>query len=141
MENIYTDDFGVEMLANKAAIMKANSGDVVLDFGDEISMMILLLKGGFKVMMQGLNDDLEEVYSIKPGDYCSINLINGIHQTRSDFRVLAEKNVEFALVPINVVERLAHTNERFRTLFMDDIAYKQRAIMEAINRAFRSTAA
>lgn len=76
--NIFNSDYSISMLANNVAVVSANKNDAVLNFGDEISMMILLLKGKFSVYMTWAEEGLVKVYEIIPGDLCSVNYINGL---------------------------------------------------------------
>lgn len=67
--NIFNSDYSISMLANNVAVVSANKNDAVLNFGDEISMMILLLKGKFSVYMNWADGDLVKVYEINPESF------------------------------------------------------------------------
>ncbi len=131
--SIFNSDFSMRMLANNVAVVSASKDDAVLNFGDEISMMILLLKGKFSVYMTWAEEGLVKVYEINPGELCSVNYVNGLQKTPSDFKVIADEDVQFALVPIDFVEQTVNEYKELRSHFFNDIQAKQRTIMHSIN--------
>ena len=131
--NIFNSDYSISILANNVAVIDADKHDVVLNFGDEISMMILLLTGKFSVYMTWADGALVKVYEINPGDLCSIAYVNGLKKSPSDYRVIADEDVKFALVPIDFVEQTVNEYQELRSHFFNDIQSKQRTIMHSIN--------
>jgi signal-transduction protein with cAMP-binding, CBS, and nucleotidyltransferase domain len=130
--NIFNSDYSISILANNVAVINANKHDVVLNFGDEISMMILLLEGKFSVYMSWADAKLVKVYEINPGDLCSVAYVNGLKKSPSDYKVIADEDVKFALVPMDFVEKTVNEYKELRSHFFNDIQAKQRTIMHSI---------
>lgn len=83
---------------------KFDSGEYLIDIGDEMTHIPLILKGVIKISLEEINDKEILMYFLEPGDTCAISFINCLHKSQSVFRGTTETKIECILIPVNMIE-------------------------------------
>ncbi len=103
-----------------------NKGDYLIDIGDELTYIPLILQGAVKIIREDQNGEEILLYFLERGDTCAISFVNCINLKKSVFRGIAERNTEFIMVPITKLEEWLVKYKSFRKYIID--SYHDRLI-------------
>lgn len=84
----------------------------IIEVGDYIKSMPLLIKGAIKILSEDENGDELVLYYLEKGDTCAMTLSCCMGQTKSKIRAVAETNVELIMVP---KEKMAEWLGKYKT--------------------------
>ena len=96
-----------------------NKGDYLIDIGDELTYIPLLLQGAVKIIREDQNGEEILLYFLERGDTCAISFANCINLKKSIFRGIAERNTEFIMIPVNKLEEWLVKYKSFRKFIID----------------------
>ena len=103
-----------------------DKGDYVIDIGDELKYIPLLLQGAVKIIREDQNGEEILLYFLERGDTCAISFVNCINLKKSLFRGIAERNTEFIMIPVTKLEEWLVKYKSFRKFIID--SYHNRLI-------------
>ena len=72
---------------------------VIIEIGDYIKSMPLLLSGAIKILREDENGEELVLYYLEKGDTCAMTLSCCMGQTKSKIRAVAETDVELIMIP------------------------------------------
>ena len=72
---------------------KVNEGVELIDIGNEIKFMPLVISGAIKILREDEKGDELALYFIEQGDTCAMTLTCCLGRTKSKIRVVAETDV------------------------------------------------
>lgn len=87
-----------------ALLKEFKEGDVIIDFGDYIKKMPLLLSGAIKILREDFDEGELLLYFIEKGDTCSMSLACCIGDTKSEIRAVAETDGQVIMIPVMYME-------------------------------------
>lgn len=87
-----------------ALIKEFKEGDVIIDFGDYIKKMPLLLSGAIKILREDFDEGELLLYFIEKGDTCSMSMACCIGDTKSEIRAVAETDGQVIMIPVMYME-------------------------------------
>ncbi len=87
-----------------ALIKEFKAGDVIIDFGDYIKKMPLLLSGAIKILREDFDEGELLLYFIEKGDTCSMSIASCIGDTKSEIRAVAETDGQVIMIPVMYME-------------------------------------
>lgn len=86
---------------NKVGILKTVSeGDMLMDIGQELMAMPLLINGAIKILREDENGNELILYFIEQGDTCAMTINCCMGQVKSKIRAVAEVDTQLIMVPI-----------------------------------------
>ena len=91
----------IEQVATKHQF---KSNDYLIELGDEIKNMPLLLNGALKVMREDQNNDELLLYFLEKGDTCAMTLNCCMGKSKSKIRAVAETDGELLMIPVEKME-------------------------------------
>ena len=108
MNDCYSEIFEPELIEEIATIgfhrvIKAH--ELLIDIGDKMTHIPLILKGAVKIIREDQNGDEIALYFLEKGDTCAISFINCINVTKSMFRGVTEKDTEGIFIPVDIIEK------------------------------------
>ena len=136
----YGDIFEEELLneINEHGILREiQEGGKLIDIGNYIKFMPLIIKGAVKVLREDKEGDDLLLYFLEKGDTCAMTLTCCLGKTKSEIRAIAETDVEVLMIPVQKMEEwmskfktwqnfiLLSYNERFKEMLeaIDTIAF------------------
>lgn len=131
-----------ELLENieKYGILKeVKAGDVVMEYGQFIKSVPLILNGCIKVMRR--DDEGKELflYYLYPGETCAMSLTCCMANQKSEIRAVAEEDSEFIAIPIQYLDLWMHEYNDWKNLVMQTYSNRFRDLLNTIdNIAFRN---
>jgi CRP/FNR family transcriptional regulator len=87
-----------------AMLKEFKEGDVIIDFGDYIKKMPLLLSGAIKILREDFDEGELLLYFIEKGDTCSMSMACCLGDTKSEIRAVAETNGQVVMIPVMYME-------------------------------------
>ncbi len=76
------------------------SGEILIDLGEQIKSMPLLLKGAVKIIREDKDGHELFLYYIERGDTCAFSLACCMGATKSEIRAMVEEDAEIILIPV-----------------------------------------
>ena len=91
----------VDEILNIASFRKVKEGVGLIEYGDQITHVPLVLSGSLKVMR--INEEDEEVllYFLVGGDSCAASFSCCMVKKRSEITAIAEEDSELIMIPLN----------------------------------------
>lgn len=99
--------FEPELLAeieSYGRIKKFQDGDIVLNYGDIVRNMPLVLSGSIKVLRQNEQGQELLLYFINPLESCAMTFTCCMQQYPSEIKAIAESDVEFISLPVRLMD-------------------------------------
>lgn len=94
----------IEEIKNVGAIKQANVGETLIEIGQYIKFIPVILKGSIKILRENEEGDELFMYYISSGDTCSMSLTCCMQNRISGIRAVVEEDVEYLAIPINYIE-------------------------------------
>ncbi|MEY2650500.1 MAG: Crp/Fnr family transcriptional regulator [Schleiferiaceae bacterium] len=128
-----------ETLAREGRILTFRSGDFVMEPGQSMKYVPIVLEGSLRVARKDEADDRElYLYTLEPGSACS-NTFGSLYGQSPSLEVVAEEDSTVLCVPIAVVQNLLHSNTEWMNYVLrsyqkrfdealnalDDVAFRQ----------------
>ena len=94
----------IEEIAQVSKILDFKEGDVLIDFGDYIKKMPLLLQGAIKISREDFDEGELLLYFIEKGDTCAMTMACCMGATKSEIRAVAETDGSVIMIPVEKME-------------------------------------
>jgi len=109
------------------------SGETLIDIGDKMTHVPLILKGAVKIIREDKNGDEIALYFLERGDTCAISFVNCINNSKSMFRGIAEKETEGIFVPVSKIDDWLIKYKSWRHFIIDSYHMRLIEMVEAID--------
>lgn len=127
----------LEEIAQVAQIYDYKEGDILIDFGDYIKNMPLLLKGAIKILREDFDEGELLLYFIEKGDTCAMTMACCLGDTKSEIRAVAETDVKLIMIPVNKMEEWLGKYKSWRNFVFNSYNNRLKEMLSAIdNLAF-----
>ena len=127
----------LEEIAQIAQIYDFKEGDILIDFGDYIKNMPLLLKGAIKILREDFDEGELLLYFIEKGDTCAMTMACCLGDTKSEIRAVAETDVKLIMIPVNKMEEWLGKYKSWRNFVFNSYNNRLKEMLSAIdNLAF-----
>ncbi|WP_099092381.1 Crp/Fnr family transcriptional regulator [Lutibacter profundi] len=136
LNDYYSEIFEKELLdeiVNFGMFRGMKSGETLIDIGDEMSHVPLILNGAVKIIREDSKGDDIVVYFLEKGDTCAISFVNCIYSSKSMFRGITEKETEAVFVPVEKVDDWLKKYETWRRFIIDSYHVRLIEMVEAID--------
>ena len=120
----------IEQVATKHQF---KSNDYLIELGDEIKNMPLLLNGALKVMREDQNNDELLLYFLEKGDTCAMTLNCCMGKSKSKIRAVAETDGELLMIPIEKMESWFTKYKSWRNFVFESYNIRLMEMLEAID--------
>ena len=110
----------LEEVLQVGAFKKAPEGTELMDIGDTLQFMPLLLSGAIKVLREDKEGNELVLYYIEKGDTCAMSFSCCLGSHKSQVRTVAESDVELIMIPV-----------KYMTLWMANYPTWQQFIVES----------
>lgn len=127
--------FEKELLRELAAIGKikeVKKEEYLMDIGQEMTFMPLLISGAIKVFRTDEEGDEYILYFIEGGDTCAMTLNCCIRGAKSEIKAVAEVDTMLLLVPISKMEDWLHYKS-WRTFVFGSYNNRMKEMLETID--------
>lgn len=144
IKHSYPNQFEAELIDEineKAKIIAFDIGEILIDMGQQITHMPILLDGAIKIM----RDDYEEgellLYFLERGDTCAMSMACCLGNKRSNIRATGEVSGSVIMIPVIYMDSWLAKYSSWRKFVFDSYNNRLEEMLEAIdNLAFKDMA-
>jgi len=109
------------------------SGEKLIDVGQTIRMMPLLINGAIKVMRDDDDGDELLLYFLEIGDTCAMSFSCCLQNKLSSIRAVAETDISFIGIPIEKMNEWMEKHESWRGFVLDSYHNRMIELLETID--------
>lgn len=129
--------FEPELLAEMESISVQKTikqGETLLEIGNTVRSMPLLLSGAIKILREDENGDELLLYFLERGDTCAMTMNCCMGNAKSEIRAVAETNVELLLIPVHKMEEWTGKYKSWRKFIFDSYHHRFTELLETIDK-------
>lgn len=128
--------FEPELLAeiqNVGAYKKVKQGDYLIDIGEHITAIPLLLRGAIKILREDAEGDELLLYFIEQGDTCAMTLSCCLGTHKSEIRAVAETDAELLMLPVDRMELWMGKYKGWQRFILDNYHTRMTELLETVD--------
>lgn len=123
----------MEEIAQVASLRDFHEGDILIDFGDYIKKMPLLLNGAIKILREDFDEGELLLYFIEKGDTCAMTMACCMGETKSEIRAVAETEGQLLMIPVNKMEDWLGKYKSWRNFVFNSYNNRLKEMLSAID--------
>ena len=112
---------------------KLKSGETLVDIGENMTHIPLILDGAVKIIRQEKEGDELVLYFLEKGDTCAVSFINCINRKKSIFKGIVENDVEAIFVPVERIDDWLAKYKTWRYFIIDSYHFRLIEMVESID--------
>ena len=118
----------------KVAVYKTfKAEEYLIEIGDYIKSMPLLLHGAIKILREDENGDELLLYFLERGDTCAMTLTCCMGKSKSKIRAIAENDGAMLMIPIEKMEEWLTKYKTWRNFVFESYTIRLNEMLEAID--------
>ena len=119
---------------DKAKPMSAKAGETILDYGQIVRFMPIIIKGVVKVSR--MDEDGREIllYYVNANESCAMTFTCCMEQFPSEIKAVAEDDVELLMVPITVMDEWLMKYATWKSFVMKTIRNRFNEMLKTIDQ-------
>ena len=119
---------------NKVGVFKEiTAGFKLMEIGDYIKSMPLLVSGSVKILREDDNGDELLLYYIERGDTCAMTFSCCLGQSKSQIRAVAETDTTLIMVPVQKMEEWMGKYKSWQNFILQSYHSRMTELLEAID--------
>lgn len=131
------EDQLIQDIVENSVLKNFKEGTVLIDFGDSIQKMPLLLSGAIKILREDFDEGELLLYFLEKGDSCAMTMACCLGETKSEIRAVAETNGQVIMIPVNKMEDWLGKYKSWRNFVFNSYNNRFKELLSAIdNLAF-----
>ena len=115
------------------SLKKVAPGQQLIEIGEIISHMPLLLSGAIKIMREDDQGDELLLYFIEKGDTCAMSFSCCMGGTKSDIRAIAETDAEIIMVPVAQMEQWMAKYKTWQQFVLDSYHARMKELLHTVD--------
>lgn len=144
MKNILKETYGllfeenlIDEIVAVSLLRDFKQDDVLIDFGDYIKKMPLLITGAIKILREDTDEGELLLYFIEKGDTCAMSMACCMGETKSEIKAVAETNGTVIMIPVHKMEEWLGKYKSWRTYIFNSYNSRLKEMLHTIdNLAF-----
>lgn len=140
MKEILTESYGyifeealIDEIVKVASFKEFKADDYLIEIGDYIKTMPLLVNGAIKILREDENGDELLLYFLERGDTCAMTLTCCMGQAKSRIRAVAETDGSLLMIPVEKMEDWLTKYKTWRNFVFDSYNVRLMEMLEAID--------
>lgn len=127
----------INEIADLAALMDFDEGERLIEIGQYIRQMPLLINGAIKILREDKVEGELLLYFLEKGDTCAMTLACCLGDTQSEIRAIAETSGSVAMIPVGKMEEWLGKYKSWRNFVFSSYNKRMSEMLTAIdNLAF-----
>ncbi len=123
----------INEIAQVGTFKEVQAGQKLMDIGEYIKGMPLLISGVIKVMREDPDGDELLLYYLEQGDTCSMTMSCCIGQTRSEIRAVAETDARLIMIPVRKMEEWIANYRSWRNFVFESYNNRLNELLQTID--------
>lgn len=136
IRNKYNNIFEEKLLGEiieVSTIKNFKEGDVLMEIGEYIKKIPLLLEGAIKIIREDQKEGELVLYFIEEGDTCAMTLTCCLGETKSQVRSIAERNGTVVMIPVNKMDEWLVKYKSWRNFVLNSYNNRMNEMLTAID--------
>lgn len=128
--------FDLELLKNiseVASIMSFKKNDIIIDIGERLKQIPLLISGNIKVLREDKNGEELLLYVLESGDTCAMSLTCCMAKSASKIRAVADVDTDVIMIPLKYMQLWFNTNQSWRNFILESYQERFDEMLETID--------
>lgn len=128
----------LDELSESARLVSFEAQQVLIEFGQQIKSMPILLEGAVKILREDYSEGELLLYFLEKGDVCAVSMSCCLGNKQSTIKAIAETDGMMLMVPIYLMDSWLAKYSSWRRFVLDSYHNRFEEMLEAIdNLAFR----
>lgn len=127
------DDEILQNISEVSKLIEFQKHDIIIDIGQELNFVPLLITGNIKVLREDSNGDELLLYVLESGDTCAMSLTCCMSRSSSKIRAIADTDVKVIMIPIAQMRQWFNTNESWRNFILQSYQVRFDEMLETID--------
>ncbi len=123
----------IEEIANVSLLRDFKEDDILIDFGDYIKKMPLLIEGAIKILREDFDEGELLLYFIEKGDTCAMTMACCMGETKSEIRAVAETDGQVIMIPVFKMEEWLGKYKSWRNYVFNSYNNRLKEMLSAID--------
>lgn len=129
----------IESIAEVATLVEVKAGEIIIDYGQNLKGMPLLLDGAIKVLRQDEEGDELALYYLERGDTCTMTMTCCLGNQQSEIRAIAETDASFLSIPVHKMKEWTKTYDSWMAYVFESYNNRFNELLSSIdNLAFNN---
>ena len=131
--NYLFDSEIIDSIADVAFLKTFQKADIIIDIGQELNFIPLLITGNIKVLREDDNGDELLLYVLESGDTCAMSLTCCMAKSVSKIRAIADEDTTVIMIPIEYMKLWFNSNESWRSFILQSYQVRFDEMLETID--------
>ncbi|MBV7268431.1 Crp/Fnr family transcriptional regulator [Winogradskyella luteola] len=131
--NYLFDSEIIENITKVSFLRTYNKTDIIIDIGEELNFIPLLIKGNIKVLREDNIGDELLLYVLESGDTCAMSLTCCMSKSVSKIRAIADEDVTVVMIPLENMKLWFNSNESWRNFILQSYQIRFDEMLETID--------
>ncbi len=123
----------IEDINQVGTIKEVPEGFLLIDFGQYIRSMPLLVSGAIKVLREDTGGNELLLYFLEQGETCAMTLNCCLGQTKSQIRAIAETDTKLIMIPVEKMEEWTGKYRSWRNYVFESSHNRLMEMLESID--------
>lgn len=120
-------------IENIGTIREVKKGDILVDLGEQIKFIPLIVKGSVKVVREDENGDELLLYFADYGNTCAMTLNCCMENTKSEIRAICEIDTTLIMIPSNYMDRWLSQYKSWRVFIFNNFQSRLNELLKAVD--------
>ena len=123
----------LEEIAKAGILKEVSEGEKLMDIGQYITAMPLLVSGAIKILREDAQGDELLLYFLEKGDTCALTLSFNRGQRKSEIRAIAELDTVLIMIPKQKMEEWSSNYKSWRNFIFDSYQNRLMEMLDTID--------
>ena len=127
------EDALLDEIAGCGTIKEFAEGEKIIEIGEYVTAMPLLLNGAIKILREDKEGDELLLYFLERGDTCAMTLSCCLGQTKSRIRAVAERETKLVMIPVEKMEEWTSKYKSWRNFVFESYHTRLSEMLDTID--------
>ena len=123
----------IDEILETGKLMEVPAGETIMDIGQYIRSMPLLLSGAIKVLREDEEGDELLLYYLEQGETCSVTMACCMGHTKSEIRAITETDTRLVMVPVQKMEEWMANYKGWRNYVFDSYQNRLNELLQTVD--------
>jgi len=123
----------LQKISEVASAMSFNKNDIIIDIGESLKQIPLLINGNIKVLREDKNGEELLLYVLESGDTCAMSLTCCMAKSVSKIRAVADEDTNVIMIPLIYMQEWFDTNQSWRNFILESYQERFDEMLETID--------
>jgi len=120
-------------IRNSGRLIEVAEGNIIMDLGDTMHHMPILLDGAIKVLREDDEGDELLLYFLETGDTCAMTMSCCMGDRKSKVRTVAERDSKIIMIPLDKMSNWIQDYADWRSFVFDSYSDRLSELLESID--------